>query len=80
MCADGRASTYKGSRKIVATPADYDMPYEDITLVTPDQVKIRAYLMLQDKPETKETILLFHANAGNVASRRYRREVERAVR
>lgn len=52
--------------------------YEDLTLTTPDKIKIRAYLMLQgaaDGPEAAEreskkrpTILFLHANAGNMVS------------
>jgi hypothetical protein len=67
LAADGWY-VHAGSRTNVATPDDYDMSYEDLTLVTPDQVRIRAYLMLQDKPESRPTVLLFHANAGNVVS------------
>lgn len=29
------------------TPAEYGIPYEDLTLDTPDRVRIRAYLLLQ---------------------------------
>lgn len=44
------------------------MPFEDVELTTPDFVRIKAYLMLQngDKPESRPTVVLFHANAGNV--------------
>ncbi|CAE6411458.1 unnamed protein product [Rhizoctonia solani] len=31
----------------VATPADYGLPYSDLTFTTPDNVKIRAYLLIQ---------------------------------
>jgi hypothetical protein len=31
----------------VATPAEYGIPYSDLTLITPDKVKIRAYLLVQ---------------------------------
>lgn len=59
-----------GSRLTVATPAEYDLPYEDLELLTPDGVKIKAYLMLQQADAHKRpTVLLFHANAGNVVSR-----------
>ncbi|ELU36807.1 alpha/beta hydrolase family domain-containing protein [Rhizoctonia solani AG-1 IA] len=33
----------------VATPADYGLPYSDLTFTTPDNVKIRAYLLVQRK-------------------------------
>lgn len=44
------------------------MPFEDVELTTPDSVRIKAYLMLQpgEKPESHPTVILFHANAGNV--------------
>ncbi|KAG8968581.1 hypothetical protein FRC05_001506 [Tulasnella sp. 425] len=45
----------QGSRQTVATPMEYNMIYHDVTLETPDNVRIRAYLMLQreDVPNTK---------------------------
>lgn len=30
-------------------PTQYDLPYEDLTLVTRDEVKIRCYLLAQRK-------------------------------
>lgn len=44
--------------------------YEDLTLETPDKVKIKAFLILQsDKTAaSRPTVLLLHANAGNVVS------------
>jgi len=30
-------------------PTQYDLPYEDLTLVTRDRVKIRCYLLMQRK-------------------------------
>ena len=52
--------------------------YEDLTLTTPDKIKIKAYLMLQGaaqgkqamerEAKTRPTILFLHANAGNMAS------------
>ena len=41
--------------------------FEDITLITPDGVKIKAFVMLSgEKPEVRPTVILCHANAGNV--------------
>lgn len=44
--------------------------YEELTLQTPDGIKIKAFLMLyeQDGVAAKDrpTVLLLHANAGNV--------------
>ncbi|KEP49800.1 alpha/beta hydrolase family protein [Rhizoctonia solani 123E] len=39
----------EGSRTKVATPAEYGLPYTDLTFTTPDNVKIRAYLLIQRK-------------------------------
>ncbi|KAI5453472.1 bem46 protein, variant [Naganishia albida] len=96
-----------GSRKEVSDPfATYGMPYDDLTLTTPDNVKIRAYLICarnrsdieslkrshdarrkkaEEKGDTdatqllteeqaqfaksRPTILLYHANAGNMGHR-----------
>ena len=33
----------------VPVPTQYDLPYEDLTLVTRDEVKIRCYLLMQRK-------------------------------
>lgn len=53
-------------------PSRYGMSsFSDLTLTTPDNVKIKAYLILQpDEIAAKRpTVLLLHANAGNVVSR-----------
>lgn len=56
-----------GSRTNVPTPADFGMPYEEVSLVTPDGVRLKAFLILAgEKAEARPTILLLHANAGNV--------------
>ncbi|KAG8790938.1 hypothetical protein FRC16_000655 [Serendipita sp. 398] len=36
-----------GSRTDVPTPAEHGLPYEDLTLDTPDGVKIKSYLLVQ---------------------------------
>lgn len=33
----------------VPVPTQYDLPYEDLTLVTRDEIKIRCYLLVQRK-------------------------------
>jgi hypothetical protein len=65
-----------GSRTDVPTPDKHGMPvFEDLTLESPDKLKIKAYLMLHgasasgtDLEEAKKrpTILFLHANAGNM--------------
>ncbi|KAF9980110.1 hypothetical protein BGZ65_005543 [Modicella reniformis] len=62
----------EGSRTNVAKPSQYGLPYEDLTLVTPDNVKIKAYLIKHtDDSEARRrpTILYLHANAGNMGHR-----------
>ncbi|KAI5477469.1 hypothetical protein MNV49_006315 [Pseudohyphozyma bogoriensis] len=65
------------SRTNVPKPTDFGMPYEDVDLTTPDGVSIKAYLILAkssdadkfDSVEKQRTVILFHANAGNVGHR-----------
>ncbi|EJT99519.1 alpha/beta-hydrolase [Dacryopinax primogenitus] len=70
------------SRTTVAVPTQYGMPYDDIDLITPDNVKLKAYLMLNgyghdDEKEVysaaramrRPTVFLLHANAGNMGHR-----------
>ncbi|KAG0198162.1 hypothetical protein BGX28_008389 [Mortierella sp. GBA30] len=62
----------EGSRTQVAKPSQYGLPYEDLTLVTPDKVKIRAYLIKHPDDEIarkRPTIFYLHANAGNMGHR-----------
>ncbi|GAA6005619.1 hypothetical protein JCM11491_003703 [Sporobolomyces phaffii] len=62
-----------GSRENVPTPDEFGMPYEELTLTTPDGVRIKAFLMLYEKDgvaaKDRPTVLLLHANAGNVGHR-----------
>ncbi|KAF9109353.1 hypothetical protein BGX27_007700 [Mortierella sp. AM989] len=66
------ASFPEGSRTLVAKPSQYNMPFEDLTLETPDKVKIRAYMIKQPDDlhaKSRPTILYLHANAGNMGHR-----------
>ncbi|KAH9940294.1 alpha/beta-hydrolase [Amylocystis lapponica] len=38
-----------GSRTDVPVPTDFGLPYQDVELITPDDVKLRSYLMVQRK-------------------------------
>lgn len=69
-----------GSRQNVDTPDKHKMPiYEDLTLESPDKLKIKAYLMLQgaglagkageEEAKRRPTVLFLHANAGNMVGR-----------
>ncbi|KAF9349349.1 hypothetical protein BGX34_001847 [Mortierella sp. NVP85] len=62
----------EGSRKNVAKPSQYGLPYEDVLLTTGDNVKIKAYLIKNTDDavaRTKPTIFYLHANAGNMGHR-----------
>ncbi|KAK3805946.1 MAG: alpha/beta-hydrolase [Linnemannia elongata] len=62
----------EGSRTHVAKPSQYGLPYEDLTLTTPDKVKIKAYLIKHPDDSVarkRPTILYLHANAGNMGHR-----------
>lgn len=43
--------------------------YRDLTLETPDGVKIRAFLVPQSNASQRPTLLYLHANAGNMGHR-----------
>ncbi|CEQ41666.1 SPOSA6832_03394 [Sporobolomyces salmonicolor] len=68
-----RLRSHAGSRQNVPTPDQFGMPYEELTLTTPDGVRVKAFLMLHDRdgvdPSDRPTVLLLHANAGNVGHR-----------
>jgi abhydrolase domain-containing protein 13 len=34
----------------VPVPTDFGLPYEDVELITPDNVRIKCYLMIQRNP------------------------------
>jgi len=55
------------------SPADYQIPFEDIQITCEDGVKIHAWLMFKEKPigtlSSTSTILFFHGNAGNIGFR-----------
>ncbi|KAM0790934.1 hypothetical protein ACM66B_004240 [Microbotryomycetes sp. NB124-2] len=72
------------SRTHVPNPSEFEMPYETVSLTTPDGVRLHAYLIKRprqdndgpggggdsaDEPSTRPTVLLLHANAGNVGHR-----------
>jgi hypothetical protein len=51
-----------GSRDAVAKPSEYQLPYEDVNIKTPDNIMLRGYLIKQHSDaETKErpTLLFF---------------------
>ncbi|BGO94234.1 bem46 protein, variant [Rhodotorula toruloides] len=59
-----------GSREHVPRPQDFGMDGEEVELSSADGTKIKAFVILaRDKPEERPTVLLLHANAGNVGHR-----------
>lgn len=78
------SSMPQGSREKVPKPSDFEMKdWEEIELVAPDQVVTKAFVILaarrsekslsgkplEDWRRRRPTILMLHANAGNVVSR-----------
>ena len=58
------------SRLIVQTPDLFQMPYEKITIDTPDEEKLHGYLIKQiHRSDERPTLLFFHGNAGNIGHR-----------
>ena len=69
------SSIPEDSRTNVDTPDKFNLPFDEYRLTTPDHVKVHVYAILQqggpngdDKnvARTRPTILMFHANAGNM--------------
>lgn len=52
------------------SPSEYDLPFEDVVVTTPDGLKLYGWFIKQrNEPEKRETILFFQANAGNIGFR-----------
>lgn len=55
------------------SPAEYQLPYEDLRITCEDGVSLHAWLILRGKndspPSSTPTIIFFHANAGNMGFR-----------
>jgi len=46
------------------------MPYETITIDTPDNEKLHGFLIKQiNRTNERETLVFFHGNAGNIGHR-----------
>ncbi|GAA5860091.1 hypothetical protein JCM8547_009175 [Rhodosporidiobolus lusitaniae] len=68
------ANLPSGSRENVPHPDEFGItPFEEVDLTAPDGVRIKAFLMPYQaagvKMEDRPTVLLLHANAGNVGHR-----------
>lgn len=54
-------------KRIVATPETIGLHYEDVYLVTEDEIRIHGWYV--PHPDAKTTLLFFHGNAGNISHR-----------
>lgn len=61
------------SRRLAATPDEWQLPYEEVALVTSDGVRLSGWFIPVEGATT--TILLLHGNAGNISHRRHSLEV-----
>lgn len=52
---------------IMMTPADLNLPYEDVFLNTGDGTRIHGWYVRHNRP--RATLLFFHGNAGNISQR-----------
>lgn len=62
-------SSLNNARKIVDKPDKYNLPYEELTIVTDDNEKLQSYLLLHDANDvnySNKTILVLSPNAGNI--------------
>ena len=55
------------SRELVATPNDWGLPYEDVTLHTVDGATLHGWYI--PHAGAQHTLLFFHGNAGNISQR-----------
>jgi len=58
---------YYPQRQWEATPADYNLPYEDVTFLTSDGVRLSAWHI--PAKDAAGTVLFCHGNAGNISHR-----------
>jgi len=60
-------SVFYPERVLSATPQHLGIPFEDVTFLTQDHVKVHGWLI--KSPNAKSTIIFFHGNAGNIGDR-----------
>lgn len=63
------ASLPEDSRTVVETPDVYGLPFTESTLETPDGARLRSYVMRHPNAAARPTVVMFHANAGNMGHR-----------
>ena len=58
------------SRSLMATPAAIGLPFEDVTLVTEDGVRVHGWFVAAPHDTQQgNAVLFFHGNAGNISHR-----------
>jgi fermentation-respiration switch protein FrsA (DUF1100 family) len=55
-------------RELSATPADWGLDYEDVSLITTDNIELHGWYIPCEGSEN--VLLFFHGNAGNISHRR----------
>lgn len=61
------------SRELQATPAAWQLEYQDVSLHTGDGVRLHGWYL--PHPQARRVLLFFHGNAGNISHRRASLEV-----
>ena len=66
-----RSNLFYPTTDLAATPADFHLPYDNVTLTTPDGEKLNAWFfpVAPQQKEKEFTILLHHGNGGNISHR-----------
>jgi uncharacterized protein len=65
-----RRSLYYPDRQIAATPAIYQLAFEEVLLKTSDGLSVHGWFIPgTSKDKTARTFLFFHGNAGNISHR-----------
>ena len=59
--------TFFPLRELDATPDDWNMPYEDVSLMTADGIRLHGWYIPRSGAE--RTVLFLHGNAGNISHR-----------
>ena len=61
--------TFFPSRDIFATPAELGLSFEDLSIETADGERLHGWWVPSPSSEVRGAVLIFHGNAGNIASR-----------
>ena len=57
--------------KTYRNPGERNMAYEEVVVTTADKVKLAGWFIKQKNPQSHETVIYFHENAGNIGNRLY---------